>query len=323
MDNKSAKRIEETYRDSTHIISLAAIIIGILPVGIRYRTLQTSNLNIIILLLIFVFLFLKVVIWTEILNSPHNSLTDITRAIDLFTESFSSISNLITVLNKKKNIQRVWDLIIEAENIFFSLGLDTAYEKIKRQSKMVFICFLIVNLLLFTTDYFLLIKTSNHKFALSSFLVLAVHTMHNSCCLTANCFCIHIMCGRFYLLNTLLKSIQHMDITNLLSELPLTKPISHFTLLTMQQQIETIKLAHDKYSDICEIINELCDLSICLQIASSTGVIMANMYTVISMTMDEQYDFHIISHCLIWVLYRVSNMLILIFPLTFAANEVH
>lgn len=114
-----------------------------------------------------------------------------------------------------------------------------------------------------------------------------------------------------------------MNITNLLSELPLTKPVSHFTLLTMQQQIETIKLAHDKYSDICEIINELCHVGICLQIASSTGVIMANLYTVISMTMDEQYDFHIISHCLIWVLYRVSNMLILTFPLTFAANEVH
>lgn len=104
MENQSVKRIEEIYRDSTHIISLAAIIIGLLPVGIHYKTLQTSNLNIVILLLISIFLFLKVVIWTEILNSPHNSLTDITRAIDLFTESFSSISNLITVLNKKKSI---------------------------------------------------------------------------------------------------------------------------------------------------------------------------------------------------------------------------
>lgn len=322
MENKSSKIVDKVFRDNTKIIHGIVKFLGLLPIGIRYKSLESSSLNVYFVLIIFVYFFLKVVIWIEIFNSPHNTVTEYIRAIDLFTESFSSIVTLVTVIRRKKSIQKVWDLFIETEATYFSLELDTAYEKTKIHCKVTFICFLIVHISFFITDYFLLTQTSNHTFVLPSFLVLAIHTVHNSFCLTANCFFIHTLQQRFYMLNTALRNIKNVGVENILNDLPLIRPISHMSVLTVQQQVEKIKLAHDKYSGLCTIINELGHFGFCSQIASSIGVITANLYAVISMIMDEQYDFRIISHCLIWALYRTSNLLLLVFPLTLTANEV-
>lgn len=73
---------------------------------------------------------------------------------------------------------------------------------------------------------------------------------------------------------------------------------------------------------MCEFINSLHHIVIFLRVLSYTGVITAKLYTVINMFMDQQCDSYIFSHCIIWVTYRLYNLLLLVFVFTFTANEV-
>ena len=119
-----------------------------------------------------------------------------------------------------------------------------------------------------------------------------------------------------------MRTLQYVDIGSVLKELPLNKPMSQITVLTMRHQVEKIKLAHDKYTTICELGNTLHHIAIWLNVLSNVGVITPNLYAVIILLLGQQYDLYILLHCLIWVTYRMFNLLIVVSVLTFTAKEV-
>ena len=123
---------------------------------------------------------------------------------------------------------------------------------------------------------------------------------------------------RFHLLNNAIKNLQN-DVTSISKEL---LAMSQHRALTVHQQLEKIKSAHDKYIAMYELINKLLHVIILMQICSNTGVVTAKLYALISMIMDQQYDSHIFIHCVVWVTYRMYNILIFVFVVTLTANEV-
>lgn len=322
MVNKTLEKVDERFTESMKLLKFASISIGSLPIGVHYKSIKTNHVNNSVLLITFLLIFLVIVIWLEIFNTPHNRITEVTRAIDLFTESFSSIMGLAAMMTKAKHYEQFWNLVVEADTIFLSQGIKIDYIKTKSHSKIVFICFFIYHITFFTTDFYLLTQSSNHTFVTSSFLALAIHTMHNSCNLTIACFFIYTIQKRFYLLNTVMKNLQHVDSSKLMRVLPLNKPFSHMIELTMRQNVANIKSAYNKYVAVCEISNGLRRFHLWIQVSSNIGIITANLYAVISTLMDQEYDFYIVLHCLIWVIYKVHNLLWPIFIFTRTANEV-
>lgn len=314
MENLIRVKVQREYNDSTKLITNISVIAGFMPIGYLYRLKHATQINNSILLVTFILLFFVIVVWIDVLSSPHNTVIEITRAIDLFMEAFSSIMSLATVIKKDKCIRKVWENVIQADAALQSLGLDIPYTKIKRQSKITFICFFIIHVSLFVTNYFLLTHASNNTFVLPSFIVLAIYITHTSCGFTMGCFVLNMFRERFYLLNTAL--------TNLQNDAECVSKESRNTALTTHQQLQKINSAHDKYVSVCEFINSLHHIVIFLRVLSYTGVITAKLYTVINMFMDQQCDSYILSHCIIWVTYRLYNLLLLVFVYTFTANEV-
>ena len=100
MEKKTPETVSEKVAESMKVVTFASKLAGSMPIGVHYKSKHTSHLNNVFLLVTFILNFVVVVIWLEILNAPHNTTTEITRAIDLFTESFGSIMNLATVLTK-------------------------------------------------------------------------------------------------------------------------------------------------------------------------------------------------------------------------------
>ena len=235
--------------------------------------------NSILLLIIFIVTFFVVVIWLDIFNAPHNSIIEITRTISAVTECVSSIACLVTVIMNCESFVHLWDHLIEADVLLFSLGLDLNYTRQKRESTIYLICFCLIHILLFTADYFLLTRASDNVFVLSSFIVVVIHTTHNSSATGLILFCVYTMQQRFCLLNAAMRNLQDVDVVSILNELPLNKPLSRITVLTMLQQVERIKLAHDKYVGVCDNINKMRHISTWLEVTVNTGVITCLLYT--------------------------------------------
>ena len=127
---------------------------------------------------------------------------------------------------------------------------------------------------------------------------------------------------RFCLLNTAMRNLQDVDVASILRELPLNKPLSRIKVLTMRQQVERIKSAYDKYVVVCENVNKARHISTWFEVTANTGIITTKLYVVISMIMDQQYDYAILAHCIIWVIYRSYTFLSMVIIYSNTANEV-
>lgn len=317
------EKVDESCVDSMKLLRIISLTVGIFPFGIRYKSKHTNNINNIIVLVMFLLIFFITVLWYEIFEASHNGTLEIIRAIDLFTESISSVLDLAVIATKTKLYETFWNLMVEADFMCLSLGLDTGYSETKRVSIITFIYFSSINVLVFVTDYFLLIRTStNHTFVLSSFVSLVIYTLHNSCSSYIACFFVYTLRKRFRLLNSAMRNLPYGDIAIHSKRLPLNITGSHISALTVRRQVENIKSAHDNYVAVCQCVNGLLQLRLWIQIASNLGVITTNLYAGISMVIDREYDFCIFLHCIIWVIYRIYNLLAVIYVFTVTANEV-
>ena len=94
------------------------------------------------------------------------------------------------------------------------------------------------------------------------------------------------------------RNLQDVDVASILRELPLNKPLPRIIVLLMRQQVERMKSAYDKYIIICKLIDKVLSISTWLEVTANKSVISARLYLVISMIMDQLYDYHII--CLLY-----------------------